>query len=394
MKILYFDPIVGVSGDMILASLIDLGVNKNYLKQKLSFIGNFSIVVTQVNRAGVSAKNVSFKIHKRISEMQFLPLIRKSHLPPRIKQSASNIINRIFEVEKYVHRSKNLHLHELADADTLLDVVGALIAIDYLEVDAIYTRPVKAGNGFIKTVEGYMPSFNFATARLLKNFPIEFLQINEELITPTGAAILSSIATPCNALTLTSLERIGLGAGSKEIRDYPNLLRVFLGNVERSLDDECFVIETNIDDMNQQDYEVMFERVFQAGALDVFLTPVIMKNSRPGIMLTVICDKYNKKIIETIFKETSTLGIRATYVKRVILDRQIKKVKSPYGQISVKISRQNGRERFTLEYRDLKRIASKTGMTISEIRNRLTAFLYAKRHWRSTVINRRCPGMF
>jgi uncharacterized protein (DUF111 family) len=239
MRVLYFDPIIGVSGDMMLAALIDLGVKKDYLKKQLSFIPGWDIKVSRTNRQGVSARSIRFDIKKQITERQFIPLIKKCKLPQRIKTQAIAIIERIFAVEKKVHHTKHLHLHELADADTLLDIVGVLVAIDSLSVNKIFSRTVKAGSGFIKTVEGNMPAFNFATAELLKGFPVEFLPIPAELTTPTGAAILSSVAQPEENLVLSNIEKIGMAAGSMDIEGYPNLLRVFLGDRHDHLTDEC-----------------------------------------------------------------------------------------------------------------------------------------------------------
>lgn len=374
MKVLYFDPILGVSGDMILASLIDLGIQVSYLKKNLKFVGDFDIKVSQVNRAGISAKEVQFKIKTKINEKDFIPLINKSGLSSHIKSNAVKIINRIFAVEKKVHHIHHLHLHELADADTLLDIVGTLVALDYLRVDKIYSRPAKVGKGFIRTVEGNMPSFNFATAHLLKNFPVEFLPINEELITPTGAAILSTIAEPKEDLIFDKINDIGMGAGTKEIKDYPNLLRVFIGEIDDKLTDECLVIETNIDDMNPQDYEILFERLYKAGALEVFLTPVIMKNSRPGILLTVLCKGYEAEICDIIFEETTTIGLRMGYLKRIKLKRKSIKTPSPYGKINIKVFEFNNKKRVSIEYRDLKKIALKEDLPIKELRNELTKY--------------------
>ncbi|MCK4755653.1 LarC family nickel insertion protein, partial [candidate division WOR-3 bacterium] len=267
MKILYFDPILGASGDMILAALIDLGVPKDYLKKKLRFIPNFELKVSRVQRHGISAQHMKFKIKGKIKENRFIPLINKSGLSPSIKATAITIINRIFEVEKKVHRADHLHLHELADADTLLDITGALVAIDYLKVDKIYSKPLKAGKGFIKTVEGNMPAFNFATAELLKDFPVEFLPISAELTTPTGAAIISTVAEPADNLILSKIISVGMGTGTLDIKYYPNLLRVFIGESDEKLHDECTIIKTNIDDMNPQDYDLVFEKLYEAGAL-------------------------------------------------------------------------------------------------------------------------------
>ena len=375
MRVLYFDPVLGVSGDMILAALIDLGVPSDYLRKKLKFIRNFKLKVSRVKRQGVSARNVHFTINRKITEDRFIPLVEKSTLPTNIKSQAIKIINRIFDVEKKIHRSKRLHLHELADADTLLDITGALVAIDYLGVAKIYSRSVKAGQGFIKTAEGKMPAFNFATAELLKGFPVNFLPIPAELTTPTGAAILSTIAEPCDDLVLSKIEGVGMAAGAMEIDGYPNLLRVFVGEVSDVLTDECLVIETNIDDMIPQDYEILFEELYEAGALEVFLTPVIMKHSRPGVLLTVLCQTYKDKILDIIFSQTTTLGVRLEHTKRLKLKRHITKVKSPYGAMRVKIIEYGGKKRFSLEYQDLKKIALKSNLPLKKLRTELTKFV-------------------
>ena len=378
MKILYFDPILGASGDMILAALIDLGVPKDYLKKKLRFIPNFELKVSRVQRHGISAQHMKFKIKGKIKENRFIPLINKSGLSSSIKATAITIINRIFEVEKKVHRTDHLHLHELADADTLLDITGALVAIDYLKVDKIYSKPLKAGKGFIKTVEGNMPAFNFATAELLKDFPVEFLPISAELTTPTGAAIISTVAEPEDNLILSKIISVGMGTGTQDIKDYPNLLRVFIGESDEKLHDECTIIKTNIDDMNPQDYDLVFEKLYEAGALEVFLTPIIMKHSRPGVLLTVLCQKNKNKILDILFKETTTLGIRIESTKRLKLRRKIIKVKTPYGNIRVKTAEIGNKTRFSLEYQDLKKIAQKNNLSLRELRNELTKFVEKK----------------
>jgi len=378
MKILYFDPILGASGDMILAALIDLGVPKDYLKKKLGFIPNFELKVSRIQRHGISAQHMKFKIKGKIKENRFIPLIHKSGLSPSIKAAAITIINRIFEVEKKVHRTDHLHLHELADADTLLDITGALVAIDYLNVEKIYSKPLKAGKGFIKTVEGNMPAFNFATAELLKGFPVEFLPISAELTTPTGAAIISTVAEPADNLILSKIISVGMGTGTLDIKDYPNLLRVFIGESDEKLHDECTVINTNIDDMNPQDYDLVFEKLYDAGALEVFLTPIIMKHSRPGVLLTVLCQKNKNKILDILFKETTTLGIRIESTKRLKLRRKIIKVKTPYGDIRVKTAEIGNKTRFSLEYQDLKKIAQKNNLSLRELRNELTKLVEKK----------------
>ncbi|KPK64585.1 hypothetical protein AMJ83_02480 [candidate division WOR_3 bacterium SM23_42] len=371
MKILYFDPIVGLSGDMMLAALIDLGVRKDLLQKSLGFVPGTEMKVGRTNRQGVSARTVKFNITKPTKEKHFIPLIRKSKLSTKVKSQAIKIIEKIFAVERKVHRTKHLHLHELADADTLLDIVGVLVAIDSLAIDRIFAKPVTAGRGFVKTVEGNMPAFNFATAELLKEFPVHFLPIPAELTTPTGAAILSSIATPAENIIMSRIESVGLGAGSMNIKGYPNLLRVFLGESHGYLTDECTVIETNIDDMNPQDYEPLFENLYAAGALDVFLTSTIMKRSRPGILLTILCRGQPGKMIDVLFEHTTSIGFRIRTTQRLTFSRRIVKFKSPYGSVSVKLIEYDGKKKFSLEYKDLKRIAQKQGRSVNDVRNEL-----------------------
>ncbi|HEX7320293.1 MAG TPA: nickel pincer cofactor biosynthesis protein LarC [bacterium] len=378
MKVLYFDPILGVSGDMILASLIDLGVAEKYLAQKLRFAGDFDLVVKNVNRSGVSAKMCTFEIRMKINENRFIPLVTRSRLPQHIKKTAITIIRRIFAVERKVHHTRHLHLHELADADTLLDIVGALVAIDFLKVEHVYTRSIKAGRGFIQTREGSMPAFNFATAHLLRGFPVEFMPVNAELVTPTGAAILSTIAEPTDDLIFMSYDRVGMGAGSRTIKGYPNVLRTFLGRTTDTIGDECLAIETNIDDMNPQDYEILFERLYQAGALEVFLTPVIMKNSRPGVLLNILCERYDQRIMDILLSDTTTLGIRLRFTKRIKLSRRLLKMSTPYGPIHIKIADHGRAPRFSLEYRDIKSIAQKTGASIIKLREDLLRYVTSR----------------
>ncbi len=352
MKALYFDPILGVSGDMILAALIDCGVPKEYVKKKLSFVPGANLKVSPVKRHGVSAKHVTFDIRRQVKADRFIPLINKSRLPSAIKSNAIKIINRIFTVEKKIHRTRKLHLHELADADTLLDIVGALAAMDYLKIEKVYSKPVKAGQGFIRTAEGNMPAFNFATAELLEGFPVEFLPIPVELTTPTGAAIISTIAEPHDNLLLNSINVVGLGAGTMNIKGYPNLLRIFIGEIDDRIRDECTIIETNIDDMNPQDYDIVVEKLYKAGALEVFLTPIMMKHSRPGTLLSVLCKENKDRIVAILLDETTTLGVRLMYAQRYILPREIVALKSPYGLIRVKKALYRNKVKFSLEYRD------------------------------------------
>lgn len=379
MRVIYFDPILGASGDMILASLIDLGVKREYLEASLKFIPDLKIVVKSISYQGIKAKQIQFITKKIVRENDFIPLINKSRLKNSIKEDAIKIINRIFEAEKKVHGARHLHLHELADVDTILDITGALVALDFLKIDKIYSKPLKAGKGLINTVEGKMPSFNLATAQLLKNSPVEFVPVSFEFTTPTAAAILGTIAEFKEDLILKQLEKIGIGTGTMTPKDYPNLLRVFLGEIDEELIDECLVIETNIDDQNPQDFELLMEHLYEAGALEVFFTSVIMKHSRPGILLTVLVDNYNQKIMNIIFNETTTLGIRIAHQRRIKLKREIKSINTPWGKIDIKVFGYNKRNRFSLEYNDLKKIAGRLRKPIGVLRNEIYHYIIKKR---------------
>ncbi|KPK70257.1 hypothetical protein AMJ87_09200 [candidate division WOR_3 bacterium SM23_60] len=378
MKVLYFDPILGASGDMIIAALIDCGTPQTFLQEKLTFVPGCTMKVKRVQRYGVSARSVQFTINPEIREKDFLPLIKRSTLPTHVKQQATTIINRIFTAEKKVHRAKKLHLHEMADADTLLDIVGALLAIDYLKVDRVYSKPLKAGQGFIKTQEGNMPAFNFATAELLKGSPVDFVPIAGELTTPTAAAIVSTIAAFETNLTLTRIHSVGLSTGTHIFKDYPNLLRVFVGEIDDVHKDACTVIETNIDDMNPQDYELLIEKLYSAGALEVFLTSTLMKNSRPGVLLTVLCAEHMHRISTIIFEETTTLGIRIHHVPRLIMQREIIAVQTPLGKVRIKKARLHSIRKFSLEYEDVKHIAQKHKLPIPTVRRKLLTYVDEK----------------
>jgi uncharacterized protein (TIGR00299 family) protein len=378
MKVLYFDPIPGASGDMILAALIDCGVPRAYLTDALSFVPRFTMKVSRVTTKGVSARRVQFKITRTISEKQFLPLISKSTLSRPVKQQATAIIERIFDAEHHVHRVKHLHLHELADADTLLDICGVLAAIEYLAVDKIYSRALKAGTGFIRTVEGNMPSFNFATAYLSKGFPVEFMPIPAELTTPTGAAIISTIATPSDSIAISQLERVGMGVGTMVLRDHPNIMRIFIGTTDTYLMDTCTVYETNIDDMNPQDYEPVVENLYRAGALEVMITPTFMKKTRPGILMTVICQDNHLAIRDILLSQTTTLGVRMHETNRWKLRRTIKQVSTPLGRVRVKVAWIGTEMRFSIEYKDLERIARMRKRSIPEIRTEITHLVAAQ----------------
>lgn len=378
MRVIYFDPFLGASGDMIISSLIDLGVSVKYLEKSIASIGlrRLKIIVKEVKRQSIAAKQVEFRFESKLKVDRFVPVLARSLFSEYVKGNAIKIIRRILAAEAKVHRQRHPHLHELADLDTLIDTLGALLGIEYLKAEEVYTAKIKAGSGFVRTAHGYMPAFNFATAQLLEGMPVQFLPIDFELTTPTGAAIISSLAQPVDTFSFDRVLAIGYGAGSSEIDGYPNVLRTFLGETRSGLYDSVVRLETNLDDENPQVFDYLFGRLFEAGALDVHLVPTIQKKSRPGIVLNVLTSRSDvEKLLKIIFDETSTLGVRIASIERRILPRTVRRIKTRFGTVRYKVSKIGSKERVSLEYEDLKAIARRKNLPLALVRKELAELL-------------------
>ncbi|HAM53801.1 MAG TPA: nickel pincer cofactor biosynthesis protein LarC [Nitrospiraceae bacterium] len=388
MRIVYLDCSAGISGDMCLGALVDAGVPLKRVEDTLKRlpVKGYAIEARKVRRASIAATKVDVIIknekskahaHKRFRDIK--GIINASSLPLHIKQSGLRIFRTLFEAEGKVHgRAYNrTHLHELGAVDCIVDIFGSLIALDYLGVDKVYASAVNLGSGFVTTDHGTFPVPAPATAELLRGIPVYASDIPFELATPTGAAILTEIAEDFVNVPLMKIATIGYGAGQKDITGLPNVLRILSGDVKAESNAKplplATVIKTNIDDMNPQLYEYIMERLFQAGALDVYLTPVIMKKGRPGIILTVLChDEKRADIVDILLKETTTIGVRIQTASRVVLEREIRKVKTEFGIIEVKVSQTNdGIQKATPEYEDCKRIAKKLGIPLREVMKKL-----------------------
>ncbi|MBC7189026.1 nickel pincer cofactor biosynthesis protein LarC, partial [Candidatus Aerophobetes bacterium] len=264
---------------------------------------------------------------------------------------------------------ENLHFHELGSLDTLIDVVCSVAGIDALKVEKIYASAVNLGGGTVNTSHGILPVPAPATLEILRNVPVYSSTSSSELTTPTGAAILKVFSSGYGNIPLMRVEKVGYGAGEKEL-SFPNVLRILIGEMESSLEeDEVSVIETNIDDMNPQFYGYVAELLFEKGALDVFLTPVYMKKNRPGVVLTVICEKKDEaRFLEMIFRETTTLGVRVYHAKRRKLKRETRIIKTSLGEVKVKLGILNGKiVNFSPEYEDCKKIASSRSLPLKEV---------------------------
>jgi hypothetical protein len=387
--IAYFDCSSGISGDMILGALIDAGVPPQRLRKELSCLAlkGYKLNIKNVKRGGFKATKLDvhsskFMVHSSQRWKDIKGIIEGSPLPEHIKQRGLSIFKRLFEVEAKVHGKKfyNVHLHELAAIDCIVDVFGTLISLDILGIDTVYSSPLNLGSGTIKTEHRTLPVPAPATAELLQNIPVYSSDVPFELTTPTGAVLISSLATGFGPMPKMYISKIGVGAGSKDFKEQPNILRVFIGenaghithDTEYTQDDtgQCVtVIETNIDDMNPQIYEYVMERLFKSGAFDVFLTQVIMKKGRPGIKLTVLCSEDKReKLIKIILKETTSIGVRFYRAYRKILQREIKSQNTRFGKLNVKVSRL-GKEicKVTPEYEECKKIAKKYNIPLLDV---------------------------
>ncbi len=378
MKVAYFDCFSGISGDMILGALVDAGVPFNKLKEGLSKLNldGYSINAGNVLKKGVRATKINVIVESR--DLPGRPLkdlreiISDSALHSEIKSKSLSIFQRLAEAESVVHGCpvEEVHFHEVGHIDTIIDIVGSVYAFHLLGIDKVISSPIDTGNGNVKMAHGLFPIPAPVTAELLKDVPVYSCGIERELTTPTGAAIITTYASSFQPLPKMTISKIGYGAGGWELSEKPNVLRVFIGDEAESYSiDEVCVLETNIDDMNPQVYDYLMGRLFEAGALDVFITPVVMKKSRPAQMLSVAADAGRlNDIKEIIFRETTTIGVRVKKMSRFILAREIKEVQLPYGMVRVKISgSSNGVSNIVPEYDDCQALAMKTGLPLRDI---------------------------
>lgn len=381
MKILYYDCFSGISGDMNLGALIDLGVSPNYLKGELKklAVGDYKLKITKDSRKGIWGTNVevavSFK-HKLTKRTfkNISGLINKSSLSANVKKISLNIFTKLARAEGKVHNCdpQQVHFHEIGAIDSIVDIVGAAICLDSLSPDLILSSPVELGGGFVHCAHGTLPVPAPATVEILKGVPVKSGAVPYETTTPTGAAILAvNVSEFTDKLSFT-VQKIGYGIGKRDT-ELPNVLRVYLGEKQPQTEDAenqtPLLMECNIDDMNPELYEDMMEAFFTAGAHDVFLTPIIMKKSRPAVKISVLCDDKKRKAIEEIFwLRTSTFGLRYQQVNKTILPRDFSMVSTKYGNVTLKNGYWQGRKiKSKPEYEDCRRLAKEKGVSVREI---------------------------
>ena len=368
MRIAYGDLIGGISGDMFVGAMVDLGLPLTRLKSELKKIPTLRYTLTVSKKTVHSIRATRFHVvcpdeASARSWKQIRTLIAESRLPPKVKESGINIFSRLAEAEGKIHgvAPEKVHFHEIGATDSIVDIMAAAIGAHELGIDAFHFSRIPLGRGVIRALHGPLPVPGPATLELLKGLPVQGIGIDAETVTPTGAAIVRALGKGFGAQPAMTMEKIGYGAGQKDFPNRPNLFRLVVGtdSVPWS-QEEMLVIETNIDDMNPEFYDYVFDRLLGVGARDVFLSPIQMKKNRPGTLLRVIAEpKDLDAMARTILSETSTIGVRYYPVSRVILKRKSENLKTLYGTIRVKVVEEpDGTRRVAPEYDDLKRIAS------------------------------------
>jgi uncharacterized protein (TIGR00299 family) protein len=348
MRIAYFDCFSGVSGDMILGALVDVGLDPDLLRDRLARLPltGYGLEVSRESRGNLWGTRVSIRLEEKDRVERSCGQIRKiisgSGLPGPVKEKSLAVVARLAEVEGRLHGvpPDEVHFHEMGALDSIVDIVGACLGIDALEIDRIVASPLPMGRGFVPCDHGLLPLPAPATLGLLEGAPVYDAGQDRELVTPTGAALLSVLASEFGGVPRMRLERVGYGVGHHREDHPPNLLRVITGQAQAALPAErLLLLETSLDDMNPEIYGYLMERLFAAGALDVNIIPAQMKKNRPGQLLRVLLPLgLRERLIGILLGETTALGVRCLEVERVSLPRMIIRVRTPFGPIAVKVA--------------------------------------------------------
>jgi uncharacterized protein (TIGR00299 family) protein len=421
MKILYYDCFSGISGDMNLGALLDLGIDKRYLIEELSKLNlkGYEIKVSRDSRKGIQGTKVDVTLqehhhehnhnedghshvhksndyshgnhthshdeHRNLKDIE--GIINSSELNSKVKELSKKIFMKVAEAEAKVHGKSlyEVHFHEVGAVDSIVDIVGAAICLNHLNVDKIMSSSIELGGGFVKCAHGIIPVPAPATVEILKGIPVKLGAVPFETTTPTGAAILAAIVDEFQDDKNFIIDKIGYGIGNRDT-EIPNVLRVMLveeadkpiihkNKVEQVYNAQCDnetdqqIIECNIDDMNPELYESIIDKLFTEGALDVYLTPIIMKKGRPSIKISVLCEDCKvEKMKEVLFRETTTFGVRSFKVNKTMLEREFNKVKTSYGEVTVKEAYYKGEKiKSKFEYEECRKISESNGISIREV---------------------------
>ncbi len=386
MSIVYFDLVGGASGDMILGSLVALGAPLSDIERAIRALPltGISLGSSTVKRHGFDAFQLHVvaeetKSHRHFTEIR--RMLEGGRLPPRVLRRALGAFELLARCEAEVHGTsiEKVHFHEVGALDAIVDIVGTAWALEILDVERCHASVVPQGRGFVKAAHGTLPVPAPATVRILEGVPVRMTEIEAELTTPTGAALLRALCETIGEPIGIRPRRTGVATGTLDLAERPNIVRAILGEPLATQDQGAVeVFETTIDDMNPQLYGHLTESLFQSGAREVFLTPVQMKKGRPGILVTTICDSSRAHaVLDRLFAESTTIGVRVRREGRVELMRSVVEVETPVGRLRVKTAvLPNGEERRVPEYDDVRRIAQETGRPMVEVMDEVRSFLH------------------
>lgn len=375
MRVAFFHCFSGASGDMILGSLVDAGLDSSLISQELEKLSlpPYTLSFKKTLRAGIAGTRFDVIPDKRPeghrSFDDIYRLIETSKLQEKIRTDSLRVLRRLGEAEARVHNTtlEGVVFHEIGALDSIIDIVGSVVGLEKLGIKEVFFTPLPAGSGYVDCEHGRLPAPAPITLELLKGHKIASSPVEGELTTPTGAAILTTLGKEVEACPELSIEGVGYGAGTRDNPEMPNLLRVLVGEISlESQRDEMWVVETNIDDMTGELCGYVSEKLFEAGAVDVYTTAIQMKKNRPGFLLTAIVPELRKDAVEEVFfQESTTFGVRAYRVFRKILNRQAAEVETPYGKVKVKVGRLNGHVKsVSPEYEDCRRVAEERGIPL------------------------------
>lgn len=379
MKIVYFDCPSGAAGDMIMAALVDAGAPLDALRAELRKLRleGWELVAREVKKGAFRATKIDVEIdrdahHEHRALADILRILEASGLAPAIREQAARIFTRLADAEARAHGTTReaVHFHDVGAVDAIVDVTGAVVALHLLGAAAVHVSALPLGGGVVDGPHGKIPVPGPGTAELLRGFPVVDTGVRAELVTPTGAAILTTLAASAGRMPAMTVAAVGYGAGTMDLPGTPNVLRCFVGETAETGGDETVLqVETTIDDMSPQLYEPLVERLFEAGALDVFLTPVVMKRGRPGVVLTALAPHDGlDAVARVLFEESSTIGVRWSERRRSRLEREMVTLPTAYGAIPFKVSRLGGRVvTVTPEFAEVLRIAREKSLPVREV---------------------------
>jgi hypothetical protein len=388
MRTLYFDCFAGASGDMILGALVAAGADARALEEQLALldVSDFEVGFETVDRSGISATHARVRTsdetrHRHLSAI--LKIINSSRLSDAVKARASRIFTRLGEAEARVHNVavERIHFHEVGAMDAIIDVVGACIGFELLGIERFVSSPLHVGSGTVEMAHGRFPVPPPAVVELLRDAPIYSTDITGELVTPTGAAIISTVSAEFGALPRMRVAATGYGAGTREYKDFPNVLRVIIGEttVAEPDSEKLLMLETNLDDTTAQTLGYVSERAFALGALDCYFTAIQMKKNRPGTLVSVLCRPVDQTALTNLlFDETTTLGVRSYQVERRALERDFVCVETEFGAINVKVARrEDGRvSNVAPEFEDCRAAAMGAGVSLHVVEAAARAAFY------------------